>query len=116
MKTETQLKAEVYSALNAKVNTYWINKPIKATAPYAVYSLVNAESSYSFDVVRSAELPVFQIDLYCNSDDETASSNKYDEVKTAMETLKYQRVGSVEEFDSAQGKVIIVSRWERYNV
>lgn len=118
MKTETQLRAEVYNVLSPVCTTGWLSKPtLNSSFPYIVYKLLDSSSDYSFGITRSAEERAFQIDLYVNPSAISDSDNKLDSIKTAMEGIKYRQVGSGAEFlDSELNKIIKVTRWERFNV
>lgn len=117
MKTETQLTAEIYNALDEIVDLFWLSRPtIDQGFPLAVYKSIDVDSEYSFDVSREAELRVYQIDLYISPSEMVQADNLIDSIKTAMETLKYRQTGSQADFlDSDLNKVIKVTRWERYN-
>jgi len=118
MKTETQLRAEVYNAITSIATVSWLSKPTTSDAfPLMTYQLLSSSSEYSFGVVRSAEDRAFQIDLYVAPDDIVNGDNKLDAIKTAMENIDYRQSGSTAEFlDTDLNKVIKVTRWERYNV
>ena len=117
MKTETQLRAEIYNALSPIVTLFWLGKPTKANFPYAVYQKIDNSGSYSFGIERSAELVVFQVDLYTEPSEIVAADNLYDSIKTAMESIVYRLTGGTPEFlEEKINKVIKVIRWERFNV
>lgn len=118
MKTETQLRAELYNALSSICTVGWLSKPsLTSSFPYVVHKLLDSNSEYSFGVVRSAEDRAFQIDLYVDPGKIVDGDNKLDAVKTAMENIDYRQVGSNAEFvDNELNKIIKVTRWERYNV
>lgn len=116
--TETQLRAEVYNALNAIVDTYWLSRPTNDQAfPLIVYQKLDISTNYSFGITRQAENHVFQIDYYELPSEVVRADNNFDLIKTAMESLDYRLIGSQAEFvDDTLNKIVKVSRWERYNV
>jgi hypothetical protein len=117
MKTETQLRAEIHNVLSPVVTLFWLSKPIKTNFAYAVYQKIDNSGSYSFGIERSAELVVFQVDLYTEPSDIVVTDNLYDSIKTAMESIGYRLTGGTPEFlEEKINKVIKVSRWERFNV
>ena len=118
MKTETQLRSEVYTALVSAVPTFWLSRPTTTqTFPLAVYRRIAGEGEYSFGVVRSAEDVIFAVDLYVDPKNIVEMDNTLDTLKTAMETINYRQVGSDAEFlETDINKVVRVTRWERYNV
>lgn len=118
MKTETQLRAEIYSALSGIITLSWLSRPTKdQTFPLAIYKCLDTSNEYSFGINREAEERIFQIDLYISPSEVVLADTLTDSIKTAMEGLKYRMTGSQAEFlDSELNKVIKVSRWERFNV
>jgi hypothetical protein len=117
MKTETQLRSEIYGAISTVCTTGWLSKPtVTSSFPYATYQLLDSDSMYSFGVSRSAETRTFQIDLYVNPSAIVDADNKLELIKTAMENIDYRQIGSNAEFlDSELNKIIKVTRWERIN-
>jgi hypothetical protein len=118
MKTETQLRAEFYTAIASIVTVSWLSKPTSSsTFPLATYQILDASGEYSFGVTRSAEDRTFQVDLYVEPSDVVNGDNKLDAIKTALEAINYRQAGSQAEFlETDLNKVIKVTRWERYNV
>ena len=118
MKTETQLTAEIYNALNSIVSLFWLSRPtLNQTFPLAVYKNLDISSEYAFGISRSAEERIYQIDLYVSPEQVVIADNLIDSIKTAMEGLNYRLTGSQADFiDSELNKIIKVTRWERFNV
>jgi len=118
MKTETQLTAEIYTAVSSIVDLFWLSRPtISQTFPLAVYKNLDISSEYSFGINREAEERIYQIDLYVSPEQIVLADNLIDSIKTAMEGLNYRLTGSQADFiDSDLNKVIKVTRWERFNV
>jgi len=95
MKTESQLRAEIYTAISNIVPTYWLSKPLtNSVFPCIVYSMLNSSSTYSFGTTRQAEDRAVQIDLYVNPSAVTVGDTKQEAIKTAMEAINYRQVGS----------------------
>ena len=118
MKTETQLRAEVYNAISSIAPTFWLSRPtLEQTFPLMVYTKLDISSDYSFGIDREAENHIFQIDYYDYPNAIVTLDNNLDAIKTAMESIDYRLIGSQQEFiHDTLNKVVKVTRWERYNV
>lgn len=124
MLTQTQIRTEVYNALNvtainAIVGTriYWINRiTVDNTFPLITYSLINLSGDYAFGIVPSAEDVTVQVDLYVSPEEITQMDSLAQLVKTSMEAIDYrQTTTSGEYFDAETNKNIVAIRFERVN-
>ena len=121
MKTETELRTEVFNALDGNVNipaVFWkANPPSNATYPSVWYSRLETIGDYVFTTHLNSETIQFQVDVRTDPNDITNMDLLVQEVKDTMHTLNYFNINSPNElFDSEINKNVRVTRWEIQNV
>lgn len=124
MKTQNQLRAEIYNALYANStlpnDIYWIARPTVINSPIIVYNVLDTTGAYVYGsgaIVRSSEDFTVQVDIYVSPEEVNLMDSYMEAVKTVMETINYRNLGSpVEFFETDINKVVRPTRWERLNV
>ena len=129
MQTISQLRAEVYNAINNDSTLtsligdriYWLSRPtVKNVFPLISYSFFDTLGIYTFDstgVNRSADDIIFQTDIYTDPSDITSMDAIVERIKAVMNTIGYRNINSPIEFlETDINKIIRPMRWERFNV
>jgi len=119
MKTETELRTEVYNALKVNVtNVYWKgNPPVNPSYPSAWYSKLDNVGGYVFGTHLNSEEIQFQVEIITNVDDITGMDSTLEDVKTSMHSIKYRLFSAPNEtFQTEDNKNSRITRWEIQNV
>lgn len=115
MKTESQLKTEVYTAISSIAATYWSQSIKNKSLPFINYYLIDNLGEYSMGITREAESTIFQIDLYYSPKKQLSLDTAVELLKIAMENIGY-RLTNAPEFQNLElNAVVRTTRWERYN-
>ena len=122
MKTQAQLRTELYSALYANTtlpnNIYWIGKPtITSTFPCIIYTFLDDIGGYAFSDGLVSEDVTVQLDVYVDLGDQANMDIIVNELKSVMYTIGYRNIGqSVEFLEADIQKIMRPTRWEKWNV
>jgi len=122
MKTQAQIKAEIYNALYADTtlpnNIYWTSQAKLISFPCLVYELIAGGADYVFNTgVRNSENIAIQIDIYTDAGQMASMDTIKNQLHTVMEGLYYQNIDNGQEFgDEETGKVVRPTRWVKVNV
>lgn len=131
IQTAVQLRTEVYDALFADVTLqgylgnpmrlFWLGRPtVENNFPLMTLSRLDSEVQYAFGVVDKVELVTFELKVYTNVDDASASGYKadliFERLKAVMAVLDYMNINTPAEFlDESINKMVSTTRWERLN-
>jgi len=124
--TRTQLRTEVYNALNSNVNipdADWLSQPdIDAEFPRVVYSILDASRDYSFNngnIKAQSSDVIFQIDVYSIPGQASTLDTIIDNIESEMESINYMEISGGGEFESVELQTInaiqTITRWRRIN-
>ena len=130
MKTQLQIRTEVYNALTNSTDITdivgnrinWVNRPTvevpEDSYPLIVYQFISMGGSYTLgDTFLSSEDFMLQTTVYGDPDDITEFDNLVQAVKNAMNGIKWRNVTSSGEItDDTINKVLMPLRWEDFNV
>ena len=122
MKTQAQLRTELYSALYNDTTLpneiFWIGKPtITSTFPCIIYTFLDDIGGYAFGDGLVTEDITVQLDVYVDVSDKTNMDIIIQKLKSVMYGIGYRNIGMPIEFLEADiDKILRPTRWEKYNV
>lgn len=127
MKTQNQIKVEIYNALMGSTaitnivgdRVNWINKPdIADTFPLITFQLISVTGNYTLgNTFLSSEDYMIQITPYADHGDMLKMDTLVQAIKNVMHTLKWRmKPASGEFFDDTVKKILSPTRWEDFNV
>ena len=126
MKTEAQLRAEVYSELLANTDLtdvignrlYWISRPtLENDFPLVTYSRLDGPSTYAFNHSVQSEAISFQFDIYVDTGKAEDMDSIVEAIKDSMENICYRLISTSPIFPETDiNKNVKALRWERLNV
>ena len=122
MKTQAQLRTELYNALyNDTVitnNIFWIGRPTASSSfPCIIYSFLDTTGAYAFTEWLTSEKVIIQLDVYTGTKDKTSMDTTINRLNTIMGGLGYRNIGAVAEFFLEDiRKIVRPTRWEKWNV
>lgn len=122
MKTQAQLRAELYNALKDDTTLpdeiFWIGKPTATdTFPCIIYSILNTVGGYAFQDGLVSEDFTVQLDVYTDVGADANMDTIVNRLNTVMESIHYRNIGgSIEFMDADINKIVRPTRWEKINV
>jgi len=122
MKTQAQLRAELYNSLKDDITLpdeiFWVGKPtVTDTFPCIIYLMLNTLGGYAFQDGLVSEDFTVQLDVYTDVSDGTNMDIIINRLNTVMESICYRNIGMPSEmFDADINKIVRPTRWEKINV
>lgn len=122
MKTQAQLRTELYNALyndtDITNNIFWLGKPTSTSSfPCVIYSFMSNIGNYAFQGWLTSEEIIIQLDVYTEPSDKTNMDLTINKLNSIMQSINYRNVGmSAEIFLEDIQKIVRSTRWEKYNV
>ena len=122
MKTQSEIKTEIFSALYdntiAGKNVKWLAKPASPVYPLLVYSLIGDSKDYEFQNNNSTSKTILlQVDIYVDSQEIQKMDTLVEEVNTAIENICFRAINGGPEFlDTDSNKIVRSLRWEKIYV
>lgn len=127
MKTEAQIKAEIFTAIttdsaiiaNMGTRFQWMLKPtVTETFPMATFQILDTVGSYVLNgcVNRNNEKVDVQITLYSDYSEYPKMDTIANDMKRVMESLGYMLTTSPEFIEESINKVARTMRWTVQNV